>query len=147
MWFKNLVLYRFSQESGITADTLEESLAQQPFRPCGKTELSSYGWTSPVPGGATLVHASGRYLAFAAKKEERLLPGSVIRDAVKEKVEEIEIEQGRQVFKKEKDQIKDEITLSLLPRALPGPILCTLTSIPKRAGLLSMPVVFVKRRS
>ena len=117
MWFKNLVLYRFSQESGITADTLEESLAQQPFRPCGKTELSSYGWTSPVPGGATLVHASGRYLAFAAKKEERLLPGSVIRDAVKEKVEEIEIEQGRQVFKKEKDQIKDEITLSLLPRA------------------------------
>lgn len=117
MWFKNLVLYRFSQESGITADTLEESLTQQPFRPCGKTELSSYGWTSPVPGGATLVHASGRYLAFAAKKEERLLPGSVIRDAVKEKVEEIEIEQGRQVFKKEKDQIKDEITLSLLPRA------------------------------
>lgn len=117
MWFKNLVLYRFSQESGITADTLEESLTQQPFRPCGKTELSSYGWTSPVPGGATLVHASGRYLAFAAKKEERLLPGSVIRDAVKEKVEEIEIEQGRQVFKKEKEQIKDEITLSLLPRA------------------------------
>ena len=117
MWFKNLVLYRFSQESGIAADTLEESLTQQPFRPCGKTELSSYGWTSPVPGGATLVHASGRYLAFAAKKEERLLPGSVIRDAVKEKVEEIEIEQGRQVFKKEKEQIKDEITLSLLPRA------------------------------
>ncbi len=117
MWFKNLILYRFNQNIDLSVHTLEESLNQSPFRPCGKTELSTYGWVSPVPSSETLVHASGRFLTFAAKKEERLLPTSVIRDAVKEKVEEIEAEQGRRVFKKEKDQIKDELTLSLLPRA------------------------------
>ncbi len=122
MWFKNLILYRFnqngdSQKNAITAATLEECLAQQPFRPCGKTELTTYGWVSPVPNGSTLSHSAGRFLTFAAKKEERLLPSRVIREAVKEKVEQIEAEQGRKVFKKEKDQLKDELTLSLLPRA------------------------------
>ena len=117
MWFKNLILYRFSQDIELTAEQLEESLTEQPFRPCGKTELSSYGWVSPIPGGETLTHASGQFLTLAARKEERLLPASVIRDTVKEKVEQIEADQGRQVFRKEKDQIKDEVTLSLLPRA------------------------------
>ena len=116
MWFKILFSTALTRRLGSPLN-LEESLSQQPFRPCGKTELSSYGWVPPVPKGSALVHASGRFLAFAARKEERLLPSSVIRDAVKEKIEEIEAEQGRQVFKKEKDQIKDEITLSLLPRA------------------------------
>ena len=117
MWFKNLVLYRFSQNTDITAEQLEESLGEQPFRPCGKTELSSYGWISPVPGGETLVHQSGSFLSLAAKKEERILPASVVKDAVNQKVEQIEADQGRKVFKKEKDQIKDETTLDLLPRA------------------------------
>jgi recombination associated protein RdgC len=41
----------------------------------------------------------------------------VVRDAVKEKVEEIEAEQMRKVYKKERDQIKDEIIQAFLPRA------------------------------
>ncbi len=117
MWYKNLVLYRFSQDIELTAEQMEESLAEQLFRHCGKTELSSYGWVSPVPGGEALVHASGHFLTLAARKEERLLPASVVRDAVNEKVEQIEADQGRKIFRKEKDQIKDEVTLSLLPRA------------------------------
>lgn len=117
MWFKNLVLYRFSQDTDITAEQLEESLGEHPFHPCGKTELSSYGWISPAPGGETLVHQSGSFLSLAAKKEERILPASVVKDAVNQKVEQIEADQGRKVFKKEKDQIKDETTLDLLPRA------------------------------
>jgi len=56
-------------------------------------------------------------MLIAARKEERILPGSVVRDAVKEKVEEIEAEQMRKVYKKERDQIKDEIIQAFLPRA------------------------------
>jgi hypothetical protein len=59
-----------------------------------------------------------RLPADRARKEERILPGSVVRDAVKEKVEEIEAEQMRKVYKKERDQIKDEIIQAFLPRAL-----------------------------
>ena len=63
------------------------------------------------------MHVSGEYLLIAARKEERILPSSVVNDAVKEKVEEIETEQMRKVYKKERDQIKDEIIQAFLPRA------------------------------
>jgi recombination associated protein RdgC len=56
-------------------------------------------------------------MLIAARKEDRILPGSVVRDALKEKVEEIEAEQMRKVYKKERDQIKDEIIQAFLPRA------------------------------
>ncbi|WP_211824356.1 recombination-associated protein RdgC [Kistimonas asteriae] len=117
MWFKNLILYRFSKPFEYTAETLEEKLAEQRFRPCSKSEMASFGWVSPVPDGDSLIHASGQFLVLTAKKEEKLLPASVVRDALKEKVDIIEQEQGRKVFKKEKDQLKDEITRDLLPRA------------------------------
>ncbi len=40
-----------------------------------------------------------------------------MRDALKEKVDEIEAQQMRKVYKKERDQLKDEIVQTLLPRA------------------------------
>ena len=63
------------------------------------------------------MHASQGFLLIATRKEERILPGSVVKDAVKEKVDEIEAEQMRKVYKKERDQIKDEIIQAFLPRA------------------------------
>src|SRR3546814_12059844 len=47
-----------------------------------------------------------------------MLPGGVVKDALKEKVDEIEAEQMRKVYKKERDQIKDEIIQAFLPRAV-----------------------------
>ncbi len=41
----------------------------------------------------------------------------MVRDALKEKVDEIEAEQMRKVYKKERDQLKDEIVQAFLPRA------------------------------
>ncbi len=41
----------------------------------------------------------------------------MVRDALKEKVDEIENEQMRKVYKKERDQLKDEIVQAFLPRA------------------------------
>jgi recombination associated protein RdgC len=81
--------------------------------------LTTYGFVAPFGKGedAPLVHVSQDFLLVAARKEERILPGSVVRDAVKEKVEEIEAEQMRKVYKKERDQIKDEIIQAFLPRA------------------------------
>ena len=117
MWFKNLILYRFSKPFEYATETLEEKLAEHRFRPCGKSEMFSYGWVSPVPGGDSLVHTSGQFLIFTARKEEKILPTSVVRDALKEKVDIIEHEQSRKIFKKEKEQLKDEIIRDLLPQA------------------------------
>lgn len=119
MWFKNLLTYRLTQEVPFEPEALEAALASKPTRACASQELSTYGFIAPFGKGedAPLVHVSGEYLLIAARKEERILPSSVVNDAVKEKVEEIETEQMRKVYKKERDQIKDEIIQAFLPRA------------------------------
>ncbi|MDG9809509.1 MULTISPECIES: recombination-associated protein RdgC [Pseudomonas] len=119
MFFKNLLPYRLTQTPDLSAETLEQALASKPARACASQELSTYGFVAPFGKGddAPLVHVSGEFLLIAARKEERILPGSVVTDAVKEKVEEIETEQMRKVYKKERDQIKDEIIQAFLPRA------------------------------
>ncbi|MFV3406725.1 MULTISPECIES: recombination-associated protein RdgC [Pseudomonas] len=119
MWFKNLLTYRLTQDVPFEPEALEAALASKPARPCASQELTTYGFVAPFGKGedAPLVHVSGEFLLIAARKEERILPSSVVNDAVKEKVEEIETEQMRKVYKKERDQIKDEIIQAFLPRA------------------------------
>lgn len=118
MWFKNLLIYRFTRPFEHSATALEQALGDFTFSPCGSQDLQRYGWVSPFGKyGETLVHASGPYLWICARKEEKILPAGVIREALAEKVEEIENEQARPVRGKEKQQLKDEIIQTLLPRA------------------------------
>ncbi|MBX9757000.1 MAG: recombination-associated protein RdgC [Pseudomonas sp.] len=119
MWFRNLLVYRLTQDLPFDAQALETALAAKPARPCASQELSTYGFIAPFGKGedAPLVHVSQDFMLIAARKEDRILPGSVVRDALKEKVEEIEAEQMRKVYKKERDQLKDEIIQAFLPRA------------------------------
>lgn len=119
MWFRNLLVYRLTQDVSFEAAALETALAAKPARPCASQELATYGFVAPFGKGedAPLVHASQDFLLIAARKEERILPSSVVRDALKEKVDEIETEQMRKVYKKERDQLKDEIIQTFLPRA------------------------------
>lgn len=119
MWFKNLLVYRLTQDVPFDAEAFETALATKPARACASQELATYGFVAPFGKGedAPLVHISGDFMLIAARKEERILPGSVVRDAVKEKVDEIEAEQMRKVYKKEREQIKDEIIQAFLPRA------------------------------
>jgi recombination associated protein RdgC len=119
MWFRNLLVYRLTQNVPFDTEALEAALAAKPARPCASQELTTYGFIAPFGKGADapLVHNSQGFLLIAARKEERILPGSVVRDALKEKVDEIEAEQMRKVYKKERDQLKDEIVQTFLPRA------------------------------
>ena len=53
----------------------------------------------------------------ALKKEEKVLPAGVIRDILDEKVLEIQNNEARNVGRKEKQELKEQITDDLLPRA------------------------------
>ncbi len=119
MWFRNLLMYRLTTDTPLTADTLEAALATKPALPCGSQTLSTYGFVAPFgkDADAPLVHSGQGFLLVCARTEERILPSSVVRDAVQEKVEELEAAESRKVYKKERDQIKDEVTQALLPRA------------------------------
>lgn len=146
MWFRNILIYRLTQDVPAFQAQAEEAdpfaqlaiaLETKKARPCASQELSTYGFISPIgkQPEAPVVHASGEFLLIAARKEERILPGSVVKDAVEEKIEEIEAQQVRKVYKKERDQIKDEIVMSLLPRAfIRKPV--TLAAIDTKQGLI-----------
>jgi recombination associated protein RdgC len=117
MWFKNLSIFRLTEAFTLTAEELEEKLEAVAFRPCGSHEDFSLGWVSPVGKAAPLVHSANGFMMICTKKEERVLPASVLNEMMQEKIAETEETEGRKLSKKERTAIKDELIFELLPRA------------------------------
>lgn len=118
MWFNNIQLYRFTQPFALDAQELSEKLTEFRFKPCGTLQPASYGWSSPLgKHGEALVHEANGNIMICARKDEKILPASVVREIVDEKVAELEEAQARRIHKKEKESIKDEVMHDLLPRA------------------------------
>ncbi|MCW5588506.1 MAG: recombination-associated protein RdgC [Legionellales bacterium] len=118
MWFKNLQIYRLVEPFPYNAEQLQQRLEERKAKPCHKMSLFSYGWVSPFGDDSDiLVHGCAGYLLLAAQREERILPPSVIRDALIEKIKKIETEEDRSVFAKEKKSLRDEVIFDLMPKA------------------------------
>ena len=118
MWFKNLQLYRFTQPFELDAETLGQQLEQGAFLPCGSQDMTRSGWVSPLGRhGSEFVHASNGYLMICAKRQDKLLPAAVINEELEEKALEIEAREGRQLPRKERRALRDEVYFSLLPKA------------------------------
>ena len=118
MWFKNLTLFRLTEPFTLTRAELEQKLESLRFRPCGGHDEASFGWTAPLGRGfESLVHSSNGYLMVCGKKEEKVLPASVINEMLLEKILDIETQQARKLSKKERTELKDELIFELLPRA------------------------------
>ena len=118
MWFKNLAVYRFTEPFTLAADALEQKLGEQPFRPCGGHDEFSFGWTSPLgKTSETLAHAANGFIMLCAKKEEKVIPSSVINEMLQERISEIEEREARKLPQKERGRLKDELIFELLPKA------------------------------
>lgn len=122
MWFKNLKIYRFSKPFSITEENLETQLAEKSFHPCASTQASSFGWVAPLSSvtennSTQLSHTIGKTTMICVRLEERILPSSVINDELNNKLDAIQSETGRRPVGKHKQSIKDELILTLLPKA------------------------------
>lgn len=118
MWFKNLTLFRLTRPFELNHDALNEALQAEAFRPCARSVPFSYGWARPLGRhGEQLVHTVGHCSMICARKEERILPSAVVNEQLAEKVEAIELAEGRPVGRKERQQLKEELTTTLLPQA------------------------------
>lgn len=118
LWFKNLMVYRLSRDISLRAEEMEKQLASMTFTPCGSQDMAKMGWVPPMGSHSdALTHAHNGQILICARKEEKILPSPVIKQALEAKIAKLEAEQARKLKKTEKDSLKDEVLHSLLPRA------------------------------
>ena len=119
MWFKNLQLYRLGQPFDLTPEVFEERLRADEFKGCNSMDMLTRGWTSPLGRhGQQLVHAANGYIMICARKEEKIIPAGVVKQLLDDKVAGIEAAEARELYRREKMRMKEEIIVDLLPRAL-----------------------------
>ncbi|CAK9884083.1 MAG: Recombination-associated protein RdgC [Candidatus Erwinia impunctatus] len=118
LWFKNLMVYRLNRDVTLPIDEMEKQLASAAFTPCGSQDMQRTGWVSPLGAkGDSFTHVSNGHLLLCARKEEKIIPSPVIKQALEAKISKLENEQQRKLRKTEKDSLKDEVLHDLLPRA------------------------------
>lgn len=118
MWFKNLAVYRFTEPFALSAELLEQKLQQHPFRACGSHDEFSVGWTPPLGKQSdAMLHIANGFMMLCAKKEEKVIPSSVINEMLQEKIADTEEREARKLPAKERSRVKDELIFELLPRA------------------------------
>ena len=118
LWFKNMMVYRLNRDIPLSADDMEKQLEAYTFSPCGSQDMSKTGWVSPMGNRSdALTHMNNGQIVICARKEEKILPSPVVKQALEAKISKLEAEQSRKLKKTEKDSLKEEVLHSLLPRA------------------------------
>jgi len=117
MWFKNLIVYRLPADFSVSAAELEELLSKHTLQPCGALEMVSRGWVSPTPGGR-LLHTVNQQHLIALGIDQKLLPGSIIRQVAQERGAALAQEQGYPVGRRQMRDLKMRVTEELRARAL-----------------------------
>ncbi len=118
MWFKQVQVFEFEGDLPHSAEDWVLQLTPMLFEPGLPTSLINVGWVTPVDEDeAPLTRSINGYTMLCAQVEEKILPASVVRDALELEVKKIQREEGRKVRSKEKLDLKDEVILTLLPRA------------------------------
>ncbi|QTH65056.1 recombination-associated protein RdgC [Psychrosphaera ytuae] len=117
MWFNNALIYKFTKPFDLTAEQIAEQLQTHVFRPCGSQDQMKQGWVPAIPGTEALLHAANTCYLISLKTEEKILPTTVVKEALEEKVQLIQHERGQKVGKKEQQSLKEEIIQQLLPKA------------------------------
>lgn len=117
--FKNLVVFDILPEWTVSFQALEAGASAFAFAPCEPTQPKSIGFTAPRgERNGSMVESVGGQWMLKAMIEKRMLPGSVVKRYLEERVNRIWEQTGRKIGKRERAELKEEITRELLPKVL-----------------------------
>lgn len=120
LWFKNAIVYQITNDNLLEINNIQNAVKAQPFMGCGATDVTKSGWISPYfetsIDDIPMLEIDGQIL-LRLKKETKLLPTPVIKQAVNEKIDLQEQKLSRKLSKNEKIALKEETLIDLLPRA------------------------------
>lgn len=111
--FKGFTPYR---QLGTVVMPTHETLSKFPIQEPHSTAWSSSGFAEVMDEELVLDVQGGGTLAMF-QVNERILPGSVIKEKIVERVKDIQERDGRKVGKKQFAEIRDDVTMQLLPGA------------------------------
>ena len=116
--FKNLLLYRLAADWSATVAQIEDALAGARFAECGLTQARSSGWVPPrgEDHGPLIEAVNGQWL-MQLMVEQKMVPGSVVKRQVDALAAQVEKQTGRKPGKKQRNELKDQALLDLLPMA------------------------------
>lgn len=117
--FKNIIPYKLTNTSmfALTDEELEKKLSSQCYTPCEPTEKTKVGWEKLELFNQQCFYKANNYIFLLFKKEDKILPAEVIKSETEERINSLEEKEGRKLKKVEKQTIKDDVIISLLPRA------------------------------
>lgn len=112
--FKNAIAFSVAEGFRFSPDILE----RRPAVGCGPTDSRTDGFIAPCEHStAVLVHEVAGFQLICWQTEDRILPGSVVTEALQEKADEIEQQQGYKPGRKQMREVREQLIVSLLPRA------------------------------
>ena len=118
MWFKQVQLFQLSKSKHFSFDELTKLVEQLTFEPCLPSMPESAGFVAPVEENEErLVRNINNNFVICVQVEEKILPSSVIRKELGDLVKQIELSESRKLRQKEKMDLKDQVTMTMLPRA------------------------------
>lgn len=115
--FKNIMAFHIDS-NGHGHVLIADALAGRPFSECGRTEPYSAGFVPPEKSGTWLAHTVNGRTLICLQRQEKIVPPASIAELVQKKIEQIQQEEGRTVGRKERQQIRDEELIRILPTAL-----------------------------
>lgn len=119
MWFRNCHIYQLNQDFNETSESLTEKLELKRFNPVNRQDSESLGWISPLNRHLeALVHTANGCHLLCLRKEQKVIPASMVKETLEERVKTIEDNEGRKVYGKERTALKDDILSLLKPKAL-----------------------------
>lgn len=119
LWFKNAIIYQLNNDNLLDKQTIENAVKSASFSPCGNLDSTKMGWVSPYSDNNQndfIIDMQG-HLLLRIKKETKILPAPVIKQALNDKIDKQEKTLSRKLSKNEKATLKDEVMIDLMPRA------------------------------